>query len=187
MLELIKQPWEWYVAGPLLALVMLSLLFFGKSFGVSVNLRTVCTLAGGGRCSDFFCFDWKAQRWNLWFVLGAMLGGSLARTYLGSDELAEISAHTLRDLEALGIQYTREFIPVEIYNWANLFTTQGFVFIILGGFLLGFGARYAGGCTSGHAITGLSNLQSTSLLAVTGFFIGGLAMTHWLLPVLMTF
>jgi uncharacterized membrane protein YedE/YeeE len=56
--------------------------------------------------------------------------------------------------------------------------------MVIGGFLVGFGTRYAGGCTSGHAISGLSNLQFASLIATIGFFAGGLIATHLLYPLL---
>ena len=57
--------------------------------------------------------------------------------------------------------------------------------VLGGGFLVGFGARWAGGCTSGHAISGLADLQVPSLVAVVGFFVGGLAVTHLVLPLLL--
>ncbi len=65
-----------------------------------------------------------------------------------------------------------------------MFTVKGFFILLIAGVLIGFGARYAGGCTSGHAITGLSNLELPSLLSVIGFFIGGLLMTWLLFPLL---
>ncbi len=186
MLELIKQPWSWYVAGPLLTLVMGLLIFFGKEFGVSANLRIICAACGADKKCDFFIFNWKTQRWNLLFVLGAVIGGFIAQNFLGADlGQVGISEATLRDMNALGISTTNGYLPEELFSWENLLSIKGLFIILGGGFLIGFGSRYAGGCTSGHAISGLSNLQIPSLIAVIGFFIGGLVMTHFLLPLLI--
>ena len=77
-------------------------------------------------------------------------------------------------------------MPIEIFNLSNLLSLDGFLFIILGGFLVGFGTRYANGCTSGHAIMGMSLLSIGSLMAVIGFFIGGLLITHFILPLILS-
>lgn len=186
ILEFIKTPWAWYVAGPLIAMIMILLILSGKNFGVSANLRTMYSIAGAGKKAPFFNYNWKKDWWNLVFIVGAIIGGFLASYYLTPDQTVQISSHTIQDLEAIGIQNTaQEFVPLDIYSWENLLTVKGFVFIVLGGFLVGFGTRYAGGCTSGHAISGLSNLQLPSLIAVIGFFIGGLLMTYFLLPVII--
>ena len=185
MLELIKEPWPWYVAGPIIALVMFLLIFFGKNFGFSANLRTMCTIAGAGKVSDFFAFDWKAQRWNLVFVLGSVIGGFISANYLMDGETMELSAATVASLTGLGFDNIGEqFLPAEIFGTGLLTSPKGLLILIGGGFLVGFGSRYAGGCTSGHAISGLSDLQIPSLIAVIGFFIGGLLMTHLLLPLI---
>ena len=97
----------------------------------------------------------------------------------------QISAATISDLENVGIVYDGQIAPMSIFRWPNLFTLKGFIVIVGGGFLVGFGARWAGGCTSGHAISGLSNFQIPSLIAVIGFFIGGLLMTHIILPFIL--
>jgi len=186
MLEFLKQPWAWYVSGPLIALSMAFLLFFGKSFGVSASLRTACAMTGVGKFSNFFHYDWKRDIWNILFVLGAILGGFIASTWLSPEEVkVAISKETVQDLQVLGINAGKGYIPEAIFSWDSLFTLKGFIILVLGGFMIGFGARYAGGCTSGHAISGLSNLQIPSLIAVIGFFIGGLLMTHLLFPLLM--
>ncbi|WMN07307.1 YeeE/YedE family protein [Marivirga arenosa] len=186
ILEWISQPWPWYVAGPLIALVMFSMLFFGKSFGLSANLRTMCSILGAGKSCEFFDFDWKTQTWNLVFALGLVLGGLISHLYLGYEPAANISETTITELQALGINNPGEtLVPTEIFNWENLLSVQGFIFMVVGGFLVGFGTRYAGGCTSGHAISGLSDLQPASLVAVIGFFIGGLIMTYFILPYLL--
>lgn len=184
-MEIIFTPWPWYVAGTAIAVVMFLLLYFGGNFGVSANLRTMCTIGGGDRFSDFFKIEWKAQRWNLMFAIGSILGGFLALTYLSSGEAIQLNPNTVESLNTLGFQSVGEgYLPNEIFGVEAMFSLKGILILIGGGFLVGFGARYAGGCTSGHAISGLSDLQIPSLIAVIGFFIGGLVMTHFLIPVI---
>lgn len=186
IVEWISQPWPWYVAGPLIALVMFSMLFFGKSFGLSANLRTMCSILGAGKSCEFFDFNWRDQMWNMVFAAGLVLGGLISYLYLGNDQAAHISETTILELQALGINNPgKNVVPLEIFNWESLLTLKGIIFMVVGGFLVGFGTRYAGGCTSGHAISGLSDLQPASLLAVVGFFIGGLVMTYFILPYLI--
>ncbi|WP_439882300.1 YeeE/YedE family protein [Pontibacter sp. MBLB2868] len=185
MLELLSQPWPWYTSGILIALVMVLLLFFGKSFGFSSNLRVICAACGAGKHTKFFDFDWRAQSWNLLFVVGAVLGGWISSEFLSNGEAVQISQATIQDLRALGIAAPDSLQPDKLFSLEAIFTVKGFLIMLLGGFMIGFGSRYAGGCTSGHAISGLSNLQLPSLIAVIGFFIGGLIMTHLLLPFIL--
>lgn len=185
-MEWIKSPWPWYVAGPLITFIMVLMLYFGKSFGISSTLRTVCTIGGAGKFSEFFKIDWKAQIWNLFFVVGALAGGFIASHFMTADQAIDLNINTSASLVKSGILNPgADYVPISIFNWDNLFTLQGFVFMVVGGFMVGFGTRYAGGCTSGHAISGLSNLQFPSLIAVIGFFIGGLFVTHIILPLLL--
>lgn len=185
MMDIITQAWAWYVAGPIIALVMFLLLFFGENFGMSSNLRTMCTLAGGSNFSDFFKIDWRKQQWNLVFALGAILGGFIAAQYLSNGQGIDLNPNTIAALEEMGFQTPNDsYLPNEIFGQDSMLSFKGFLLLLSGGFLVGFGARYAGGCTSGHAISGLSNLQIPSLIAVIGFFIGGLLMTHLLLPII---
>lgn len=187
MIEFISQPWPWYVAGPVIALVMFGLIYFGNSFGMSANFRNICSIMGAGKSCDFFDFDWKKQMWNLVFVVGTILGGVIASQFLMSDEVVAISDATVAELTSLGIENPGQgMMPESIFNFESLLTAKGLIMIVLGGFLVGFGTRYAGGCTSGHAISGLSDLQPASLLAVIGFFAGGLAMTWLILPSILT-
>ena len=187
IIEFISQPWPWYVAAPIIAVVMFILLWFGNSFGISSNLRTMCSIFGAGKSCEFFDFNWKAQTWNLVFAAGLILGGFLAHYYLMPSADVHISEATISELKGMGIDDPgQNIVPMGIFNWESLLTLKGFIFIIIGGFLIGFGTRYAGGCTSGHAISGLSDLQLPSLIAVIGFFIGGLAMTYFILPHLLT-
>jgi len=184
MLELIRQPWAWYTSGAVIALVMILLLFFGKSFGFSSNLRIICSACGAGKNVSFFDFDWRSQTWNLLFLLGAILGGFIAAEFLSTGEAVQISQATVQDLHKLGLSAPNGLQPNEIFSREALFSARNFLILLLGGFMIGFGSRYAGGCTSGHAISGLSNLQLPSLIAVIGFFIGGLITTFVLLPLI---
>jgi len=184
MLELLSEPWPWYVAGPLIGLMVPLLLWAGGEFGVSENLRHICAAVLPTR-NDFFRYDWKATGlWNLAFALGIVLGGAVAATVLASPDPLVISAATTADLEVMGLTTFEGLAPAQVFSWQGLATIPGFVMIVGGGFLVGFGTRYAGGCTSGHAISGLANLQLPSLLAVLGFFAGGLTATWFILPLL---
>lgn len=184
-MEVLLKPWPWYVSGPLIALVMLLLIYFGKTFGMSSNLKTLCSIGGAGKYADFFRFDWKAQRWNLVVVSGAIIGGFITVTFLSDGSTIDLSTATVSDLKEFGFSNIgATLLPQEIFDWDYVLSIKGISILIIAGFLVGFGTRYAGGCTSGHAITGLSNLQLPSLIAVIGFFIGGLVMTHFLLPLI---
>ncbi len=187
IVDAIVQPWPWYVAGPLIGLIVpLLLLLGGKQFGVSENLRHICAATLPTKL-DYFKYDWKKTGlWNLTFVLGIVLGAFVAATILqGPDAVIGISEATKSDLQALGIYDFTGLAPKEIFSWSGLLSIPGVVLIIGGGFFVGFGARYAGGCTSGHAISGLANMQLPSLLAVVGFFAGGLLVTHFILPLIL--
>ncbi|MEQ8584255.1 MAG: YeeE/YedE thiosulfate transporter family protein [Marinoscillum sp.] len=187
IVDFVSQPWPWYVAGPVIALVMFSLIIFGNNFGISANLRTVCSIVGAGKNCEFFDFNWRSQMWNLIFAFGLILGGFITHEYLTTPEEVTLSASTIADLAELGIEAPGDqLVPLSIFSWESLATVRGFIILVVGGFLIGFGTRYAGGCTSGHAISGLSDLQLPSLIAVVGFFIGGLFMTYLVLPYLFT-
>ena len=182
-MEWIFNPWPWYMGGPMIALVMFLLLYFGKNFGMSSNLRTFCTICGAGKSNEFFNFDWKTQQWNLLVSAGAIIGGALAAHFLSTDSSVAIHPDTITKLQELNINSAGvSYLPEELFSIEALMQPKVLLILSIGGFLVGFGARYAGGCTSGHAISGLSNLQLVSLYAVIGFFIGGLFMNHLLLP-----
>lgn len=182
MLELLRQPWPWYTSGAAIAFIMVLLLYFGKFFGVSSNLRTICTIAGAGKKVKFFDFDWKTQKWNLLFLLGAVLGGVISSTLLKNDQPLQLSAATAADLQAIGVVFDGDLNPSQLFSLDAILSVKGFLILLVGGVFVGFGSRYAGGCTSGHAISGLTNMQLPSLVAVIGFFIGGLATTYLILP-----
>lgn len=184
MIELLKQPWPWYVSGPIIGLsVPLLLLLGNKMLGISSSLRHACAAVAPFNI-QFLKYNWKAEMWNIFFVIGILVGGLVGGVLLSDGLPVNISAATVEDIKALGITSFDGLIPSDIYNWSTLFSLKGFVVIVLGGFMIGFGSRYAGGCTSGHAIMGLSSLQWPSLVAVIFFFIGGLLMTHLIAPIL---
>ena len=183
-MEFILQPWSWWFSGIMIAAIMFFLLYFGQSFGFSSNLRTICASVGLGKSTKFFDFNWKAQSWNLVFLIGAILGGFIAREFLSTDAPVLISEATIQDLSKLGIAAPESLQPAELFGLDAVLSIKGFLLLALGGLMVGFGSRYAGGCTSGHAISGLSDLQVPSLIAVMGFFIGGLLMTYLFLPLI---
>ena len=182
-MEFLLQPWPWYVAGPIIAVCMFLMFFFGKKFGVSSNLETVCAMTGAGRFVDFFKFDWKKNKWNLVFVIGLIVGGFISDQWLTPNDQVAINVQTVKDLSDIGIQNAGDqYLPDEIFSIDAMLTVKGFLILLIAGILVGFGSRYAGGCTSGHGIVGLSSLSLESFIAVAGFFIGGLIMTWLILP-----
>lgn len=186
MIEIIRQPWPWYVAGAVIGLTVPALLLLGnKHLGISSSLRHVCAACIPGNIS-FFKYDWKKEIWNLFFVGGVLIGGVIATQFLSNPESIVISEKTMSELQALNITVDNNLMPASIFSFENLFTLRGLMFFVFGGFLVGFGTRYAGGCTSGHTIMGLSNLQWPSLIATCCFMAGGFLMVHVLFPWLMS-
>ena len=186
VIEFLAQPWPWYIAGPLLGLFAPLLLLVGnKSFGISENLRHMCAIPSR-RDGSYFGYDWRsAGGWNLLFFGGIAIGGFLAAFVFANPEPVAISQATVRDLEALGVSQDAGLLPSSLFSWTGLASLPGIVLMVVGGFLVGFGARYAGGCTSGHGIAGLSELQWPSLVAVAGFFVGGIVVSFVMLPLLL--
>lgn len=184
MLELLRQPWHWSAAGVMIGLTVPTLLLMGnKKFGISSSLRHICAMCVPAKI-PFFQYNWKAEVWNLFFVLGIFLGSVIATQLLSNPNSMQVAADTQRALGEYGITDFSQFQPVELFNWDNALTLKGFVFFIMGGFLIGFGTRYGNGCTSGHAIMGLSNLQWPSLVATICFMAGGFLCTHLLFPLI---
>ncbi len=189
IIEMINQPWHWAFSGAMIALVLILLTWMGRSFGVSMSFRNICSISGAGKKNTFFNINLKDEYWRMVFVLGGIVGGIIGFTLLKSPEPVAIADATVQSLKGLGFDYPASdekglgFVPTDMYNFENL---KGVIFAILGGFLVGFGSRYGDGCTSGHAISGLSHLQISSLITVIGFFIGGLIMTHLLMPIFFT-
>ena len=184
-MEFITQPWAWYVAGPVIAFIMFLLFYFGERFGVSSNLETFCSIGGAGKFVDYFKIDWKQNSWNLIFVAGAITGGFVASYWLSPSDTVMLNPQTVQDLADIGIANAgKTYLPDEIFSIDTMLSLKGFFILLIAGIMVGFGARWAGGCTSGHAIVGLSNLEIPSLISVIGFFIGGLVMTWLILPLI---
>ena len=182
IMKFITQPWPWYVAGPMIGLTVPILLLIGnKSFGISSSLRHICAACIPADLS-FFKYDWKKEIWNLVFVLGVFFGGIIAINLLENPNDFVLSEATIYDLKALGIQDFAGLMPADLFSVNVLFSIKGLIFFVLGGFMVGFGTRWAGGCTSGHAIMGLSTLQVPSLIATCCFMVGGFTMTHLIMP-----
>jgi uncharacterized protein len=185
MLEFIRQPWPWYVAGPLLGLTVPILLLIGnKAFGISSSLRHICAACLPGKVS-FFNYEWKRDIWNLFFVAGILAGGLLTLLFFQNPDPIKINPALVASMEKYGINNFNGTVPADLFSWTSLFTIRGFLLMVGGGFLVGFGTRYAGGCTSGHSIFGLSTLQWPSLVATCCFMIGGFIMSNLILPYIL--
>lgn len=185
MFEFLKQPWAWYVAGTLIGLTVPVLLLLGnKPFGISSALRHICAACFPSGLS-YFKYNWKKEIWNLFFVSGIFIGAIIAAVFLKDPNPLVIAEKTKTILQQNNIKDFDHLIPTDIFNWGSVFTLRGFIFIVFGGFLIGFGTRYAGGCTSGHAIMGLSNLQLPSLIATISFMVGGIVVTWFILPFIL--
>lgn len=185
IIEWLSQPWTWYVAGPLIGLTVPLLLLLGnKTFGISSSLRHFCAICLPTKIS-YFQYDWKKEIWNLFFVGGIVLGGFIATTFLADVNSVKLNPALIKELQQYGIYNYNSLIPPELFNWHSLLSIKGFFLMIVGGFLVGFGTRYAGGCTSGHSITGLSNLQVPSLVATIFFMLGGFIMANLFLPIIL--
>lgn len=184
-IDLLRHPWPWYVSGPLIGLCVPLLLLMGnKNFGISSSLRHICAACLPANI-PFFKYDWKKEMWNLFFVAGIMGGAFIAATLLSDHSAVQVNPKLAADLSQHGVTDLSKLAPVQLFNWQALFTLKGFLLMILGGFLVGFGTRYAGGCTSGHSIMGLSNLQLPSLIATICFMIGGFIVANLVLPFIL--
>lgn len=185
MLELLKQPWPWYVAGAVIGLMVPTLLILGnKHFGISANLRHACAACFPADIK-FFKYDWKKEIWNFFFIGGILAGGIIATTLHNNPAPIQVNPKLAAELANYGINYYSNIIPRQLFSFASLFTIRGLIMLIGGGFLVGFGSRYAGGCTSGHSIMGLSNFQVPSLIATISFMAGGFIMSNLLLPFIL--
>jgi uncharacterized protein len=184
-IDWIKQPWPWYIAGPLIGLMVPLLLITGnKSFGISSSMRHICAACFPANIS-FFKYDWKKEIWNLFFAAGIVAGSAAALSLLSNHQPVKVNAALVSVLHQYGVNNYYGLVPPELFNWQSLLTVRGFILIIVGGFFVGFGTRYAGGCTSGHSIMGLSNLQLPSLIATCCFMAGGFVMANLILPIIL--
>ena len=185
-MEYLKQPWSWYVAGTIIGLIVPALLILGnKHFGISANLRHACAACFPANIK-FFKYEWKKEIWNFFFVGGIILGAVAAVTFLNNPDPIQVNPKLVAELSGYGIDDYSNMVPKQIFSFASLFTLRGFIMLVGGGFLVGFGSRYAGGCTSGHSIMGLSDLQLPSLIATISFMIGGFIMANLFLPFILS-
>ena len=185
MVEIMKQPWPWYLAGAVIGLIVPALLIIGnKHFGISANLRHACAACFPANIK-FFKYDWKKEIWNLFFVGGILIGAVIATVFLSNPAPIEVNPNLVQELDSYGINDYSGLLPAELFSFDSLFTLRGFIMLVVGGFLVGFGSRYAGGCTSGHSIMGLSDLQVPSLIATISFMVGGFIMANLILPFIL--
>jgi uncharacterized membrane protein YedE/YeeE len=185
MMEFLKNPWPWYISGPLIGLMVPVLLISGnKVFGVSSSLRHMCAMCLPLNIS-YFKYDWKKEAWNLFFVGGILAGSFLAAKFLLDGQPVIVNPKLVTELGKYGITDFHSQIPTQLFSWQQLLTPRGLMLIVAGGFLVGFGTRYAGGCTSGHSIMGISNLQLPSLIATVCFMAGGFIMANLILPFIL--
>ena len=184
MIEILKQPWPWYISGTIIGLMVPALLLVGNRFmGVSSSMRHICAACLPTNIG-YFKYDWKKESWNLFFVGGILVGGFIAAHFLFNPNPIQLNPKTIEEYKALGIADFSGMMPTDIFNVQTIFSLKGLLFFVLGGFLVGFGTRYAGGCTSGHSIMGLSTLQFPSLVATICFMLGGIVMVNFILPLI---
>jgi uncharacterized membrane protein YedE/YeeE len=182
LMDWLRRPWPWYIAGPLIGLTVPALLIIGnKRLGISSSLRHICAACVPADIR-YLRYDWKKQSWNIYFVVGILIGGLIAGQWLANLSPVAISAQTVTELQGMGVQTDSGLLPLNLFNWHALTSPRGLILMVLGGFMVGFGTRYAGGCTSGHGIMGLSALQWPSLVAVASFFLGGIVCSYFILP-----
>jgi uncharacterized protein len=185
MMELLSKPWPWWIAGPLIGLMVPLLLLLGnKSFGISSSLRHICAACFPSNI-EFFKYNWKKEAWNLFFAAGILGGGFIAAQFLQNPDPVRLHPALVHELHQYGVNDYAGMVPSDLFNWSSLLSVKGIVLIITGGFLVGFGTRYAGGCTSGHSIMGLATLQLPSLIATMCFMVGGFVFANLVIPVIL--
>ena len=153
----------WYVAGPLIGLIIPLLLVLNeKQFGVSSSLRVVVSFFTPK--VNYFRYNRKKDYWQLYFGIGVILVSILI-------VLLDVSPSPQIDSEL-------SFAGIA----TSVYSLQSWPFFLIGGALIGFGARYAGGCTAGHCVMGNSLLSTSSLVSTVSFFVGGLIVSHFVIP-----
>ena len=186
MLHFLSQPWPWYVGGPLLGLMVpILLLLANRHFGVSSSFRHICAALLPTKRPEYFRYRWRESAWSLFLVAGVVVGGVIAALFLHGTRTPSISSGAREMFAAWGIGTVSGLMPAALYGLVSIFTLKALLVVGGGGFLVGFGARYANGCTAGHAIMGLSLLDSGSLVAVVGFFVGGLLVSNLVVPLVV--
>lgn len=152
MTDFIMQPWPWWFSGILIGLTVPMLFWLaGKSFGISTSFQEVGAMCAPCNLTYLKRHKWRSGIWTLVFAVGIALRSFFAVRFLSAAPV--------------------EFLPESFYS------VGGAIRLLVGGILVGFGTRYAGGCTSGHSITGIANLNWPSLVATLFFFVGGMAVT----------
>lgn len=152
----------WYIAGPLIGLMVPALLIVRvKQFGLSSSYRTL--LSRIFKKIPYFNYDYRQDNFQIQLVIGIFLAGLMAHFLLPQNSPETVS------------NYGK--IATQIYSFENGW------FFLFSGILVGFGARYANGCTAGHCIMGMSQFSVASLVSTICFFIGGLISSHYLIPV----
>jgi len=184
-MHLFATGWAWYVSGPLIFVTMALLVLLGRRFGVSSNLESICTIAGAGRVVPHFRVNWRDRAWNIAFIVGAMIGGLLTHLLGAAGRIVPISQSTVTTLASWGFSHDPGFAPDALMGTAALSSPTAWGLLGVGGFLVGFGTRWASGCTSGHGVSGLADLQRGSWIATMSFFASGLIVTNFVLPRLL--
>ncbi len=185
MLEILSSFWPWYIGGPLLGLTVPALILLtGHQLGISLCFKPPLAIMFGKKI-PFFNYLWQTDVWRMVFVFGIAVGGFLALHVFAASAPPDINPATVSALKELGITDFSSILPADLFGIHMASNPAVVAFLVIGGFLVGFGARYANGCTSGHAIMGISYFQIASVIAAASFFAGGLFMTHVIYPYIM--
>jgi uncharacterized protein len=184
MLDFLSKPWPWYISGPLLGLMVpVLLLTSNKPFGVSSSLRHICAAVFPGK-PEYLKYKWKEKSWSLVMMLGVIIGALLAVFFLDGNRAPLLSDSATAMFALWGLDPASALQPAEVFSLSALGSPAAFVSLIAGGFLVGFGTRYSNGCTSGHAIMGISMLNPGSIIATISFFAGGTLVSNFIVPLL---
>lgn len=149
---LFSQTWSWWAAGLGLGLTAVGLAWFtGKRLGVTGGFEDACSIV-----TKDSAFNASPSNWKLLFILGLPLGACLAN---------------------LG-----HWSWTWLYGQLDGITFGSFIYkvlwLLISGFMIGFGARWAGGCTSGNTIMGVSLGSKMSILATVAFLAAGILVTN---------
>ncbi len=127
MIEIVKQPWAWYVAGPLIGLMVPVLLIIGnKTFGISSSLRHICAACMPAKI-PFFSYDWKKEAWNLVLVSGVLIGGIVAATFFLNNQPVQVNPKLVSELSTYGVTDYHSLVPEQLFNFPALFTLKCFI------------------------------------------------------------
>lgn len=157
--------WSPYVVGiGIGVLSWLTFLLSDKAIGASSFYATLAGMVGKILAPrhtlslKYFQDNPPKLDWGMTFVLSAILGGAIAALSGG--------------------EFTNEWVhPMWEARFGDSIALRA-VFAVAGGLLMGFGARLAGGCTSGHGISGTLQLSLSSWIVLIALFIGGIITAH---------